>query len=85
MRTIVLAGGISRALMATAIGLGIGLVAMFFYAIYRVRVQGLVNILETSVTELVVVAVRHLDAPVDAGAEAEPAAPADKPARGEKA
>jgi biopolymer transport protein ExbB len=54
MRTMLLAGGVSQALIATALGLAIGLIAMFFYAIYRVRVQNLVTYLDTTLTELLV-------------------------------
>jgi biopolymer transport protein ExbB len=52
MRTVVLAGGVSQALIATAIGLIIGLTAMFFYAWFRSRVQGLIGRFEQAVTEL---------------------------------
>lgn len=52
MRTVILAGGVSRALMATAIGLIIGLTAMFFYAWFRSRVQNLIGRFEQAVTEL---------------------------------
>lgn len=52
MRTVVLAGGVSHALVATAIGLIIGLTAMFFYAFFRSKVQNLVGRFEQAVTEL---------------------------------
>jgi len=54
MRTVLLAGGVSQALMATAIGLVIGLTAMLFYAFFRGRVQALVAHFETNLTELLV-------------------------------
>ena len=53
MRTMMLAGGVSRALIATAAGLVIGIVSMFFYSYFRGRVQGLISELETSATILV--------------------------------
>jgi len=52
MRTVVLAGGVSQALIATAIGLIIGLTAMFFYSWFRSRVHGLIGRFEQAVTEL---------------------------------
>ncbi|MFH1067204.1 MAG: MotA/TolQ/ExbB proton channel family protein, partial [bacterium] len=54
MRTLLLAGGVSQALVATAMGLSIGLVAMFFYAYFRSRVLTLVTYLESSLAELLV-------------------------------
>lgn len=54
MRSMLLAGGVSQALIATAIGLSIGLVAMVFYSFFRTRVQSLVGEFETSLTELMV-------------------------------
>ncbi len=53
MRTMMLAGGVSRALIATAAGLVIGIISMFFYSYFRGRVQGLISELETSATTLV--------------------------------
>ena len=53
MRTMMLAGGVSRALIATAAGLVIGIVSMFFYSYFRGRVQALISELETSATILV--------------------------------
>lgn len=53
MRTMVLAGGVSQALVATAAGLLVGITAMFFYSYFRGRVQGLVSDLETFATSLV--------------------------------
>ncbi|MEO0454239.1 MAG: MotA/TolQ/ExbB proton channel family protein [Verrucomicrobiota bacterium] len=54
MKTMLLAGGVSQALAATAIGLVIGLAAMFFYALFRPRVQYLVNFFQATLTELMV-------------------------------
>ncbi|MDX6766678.1 MAG: MotA/TolQ/ExbB proton channel family protein [Candidatus Methylacidiphilales bacterium] len=54
MRTMVLAGGVSQALAATAIGLGIGLTAMAFYAFFRPRVQDTVGHLESTLTVLLI-------------------------------
>jgi biopolymer transport protein ExbB len=60
MRTVILAGGVSQALVATAIGLSIGLTAMFFYSWFRTRIQGLVGHFEQAVTELTVKAFARL-------------------------
>lgn len=54
MRTMLLAGGVSQALIATAMGLSVGLVAMFFYAYFRAKVQNLVTYFESSLTEILV-------------------------------
>jgi biopolymer transport protein ExbB len=54
MRTVLLAGGVSQALMATAIGLVIGLTAMLFYAYFRGRVQALSAGFDTVLVELLV-------------------------------
>ncbi|MCC7518845.1 MAG: MotA/TolQ/ExbB proton channel family protein [Verrucomicrobiae bacterium] len=53
MRTMLLAGGVSQALVATAAGLVIGITAMFFYSWFRGRVQGLISDLEAAATPLV--------------------------------
>jgi len=53
MRTMLLAGGVSQALVATAVGLLVGISAMFFYSYFRGRVQGLISELEASATALV--------------------------------
>ncbi len=50
MRTMLLAGGVSQALVATAAGLVIGIAAMFFYSYFRGQVQGLISDLETQTT-----------------------------------
>lgn len=54
MRTMVLAGGVSQALVATAIGLGVGLLAMAFYAVFRARVQVLIGEMERHLTLLMI-------------------------------
>ncbi|MDR1190785.1 MAG: MotA/TolQ/ExbB proton channel family protein [Verrucomicrobiales bacterium] len=54
MRTVLLAGGVSQALMATAIGLVIGLTAMLFYAYFRGRVQAFSAHFDATLTELLV-------------------------------
>jgi biopolymer transport protein ExbB len=63
MRTMLLAGGVSQALVATAAGLTVGITAMAFYAYFRGRVGHLVSILETEATlltqELVLLSKRH--------------------------
>ncbi len=53
MRATVLAQGVSQALVATAVGLVVGITSMFFYSYFRGRVQGLISELETSATVLV--------------------------------
>jgi biopolymer transport protein ExbB len=63
MRTMLLAGGVSQALVATAAGLTVGITAMAFYAYFRGRVGHLVSILESEATlltqELVLLNKRH--------------------------
>jgi biopolymer transport protein ExbB len=54
MRTMILASGVSQALIATAIGLSVGLIAMLFYAWFRARVQSLVTYYESVLTELLI-------------------------------
>jgi biopolymer transport protein ExbB len=51
-RNMVLAGGVSEALFATAGGLILGITAMAFYAIFRGRVQRLVSDLEIASTHI---------------------------------
>lgn len=51
MRTMLLAGGVSQALVATAAGLIIGITAMFFYSFFRGRVQRLISDLETETSK----------------------------------
>ncbi len=45
-RDMLLAGGVSQALVATASGLILGITAMFFYSLFRNRVQSLISDLE---------------------------------------
>jgi biopolymer transport protein ExbB len=45
-RDMLLAGGVSQALVATASGLVLGITAMFFYSLFRNRVQSLISDLE---------------------------------------
>jgi len=63
MRTMLLAGGVSQALVATAAGLIVGITAMAFYAYFRGRVGHLVSILESEgtllVQELILLTKRH--------------------------
>jgi len=53
MRATLLAGGISQALVSTAVGLLVGIAAMFFYSYFRGKVQLLISELENSATVLV--------------------------------
>ena len=53
MRTMLLAGGVSQALVATAAGLVVGITSMFFYSWFRGRVQALISDLEAAATPLV--------------------------------
>jgi len=63
MRTMLLAGGVSQALVATAAGLTVGITAMAFYAYFRGRVGHLVSVLESEGTlltqELILLSKRH--------------------------
>jgi biopolymer transport protein ExbB len=63
MRTMLLAGGVSQALVATAAGLTVGITAMAFYAYFRGRVGHLISILEGEATlltqELILLSQRH--------------------------
>jgi biopolymer transport protein ExbB len=63
MRTMLLAGGISQALICTAMGLIVGITAMAFFAYFRGRVNHLISILETETTlltqELILLSKRH--------------------------
>ena len=63
MRTMLLAGGVSQALVATAAGLTVGITAMAFYAYFRGRVGHLVSVLESEATlliqELILLTRRH--------------------------
>lgn len=53
MRTMLLAGGVSEALVATAAGLIVGILAMTAYSFLRGRVNRLISTLETDTTALV--------------------------------
>ena len=53
MRTMLLAGGVSQALVSTAAGLTVGITAMAFYAYFRGRVGHLVSVLESDATLLI--------------------------------
>jgi biopolymer transport protein ExbB len=53
MRTMLLAGGVSQALIATAAGLIVGITALAFYSWFRGRVQYLISLLENHSTALV--------------------------------
>ena len=63
MRTMLLAGGVSQALVSTAAGLIVAITAMAFYAYFRGRVGHLVSILESEATlltqELILLSKRH--------------------------
>ena len=63
MRTMLLAGGVSQALVATAAGLTVGITAMAFYAYFRGRVGHLISVLEGEATlltqELILLSKRH--------------------------
>ena len=63
MRTMLLAGGVSQALVATAAGLTVGITAMAFYAYFRGRVGHLISVLESEATlliqELIMLSKRH--------------------------
>ncbi|MEM9399390.1 MAG: MotA/TolQ/ExbB proton channel family protein [Verrucomicrobiota bacterium] len=52
MRSVMLAGGVSQALVATAMGLAIGLFAMAFYAYFRFRVSTLIGYFEATLSDL---------------------------------
>jgi len=67
MRTMLLAGGVSQALVSTAAGLIVGITAMAFYAYFRGRVGHLISILESEATlltqELILLSERHKPTP----------------------
>jgi len=50
MRTMMLAGGVSQALVATAAGLIVGIASMFFFSYFRGRVQALISVFEVAAT-----------------------------------
>ncbi len=51
-RDLLLANGVSEALVATASGLVLGITAMFFYSLFRNRVQSLISDLEIASTHI---------------------------------
>jgi biopolymer transport protein ExbB len=51
-RNMLLASGVSEALVATASGLILGIIAMAFYAVFRGRVQSLISDLEIATTHV---------------------------------
>jgi biopolymer transport protein ExbB len=51
-RNMLLASGVSEALVATATGLILGIIAMAFYAVFRGRVQSLISDLEIATTHV---------------------------------
>jgi biopolymer transport protein ExbB len=53
MRTMLLAGGVSQALVCTAVGLLVGITAMAFYSYFRGRVQYLISLMEGQCATLV--------------------------------
>jgi biopolymer transport protein ExbB len=63
MRTMMLAGGVSQALVSTAGGLVVGIVSMAFFSYFRGRVGHLISILESEGTlltqELILLSRRH--------------------------
>ena len=63
MRTMMLAGGVSQALISTAGGLIVGILAMAFFSYFRGRVGHLISILESEGTlltqELILLSRRH--------------------------
>lgn len=68
MKTMLLAGGVSEALVATAMGLSIGLLGMGFYAYFRQRVAGLIGFFESILTEFVVKTTECLSQPKSSSA-----------------
>lgn len=73
MKTMLLAGGVSEALVATAMGLSIGLLGMGFYAYFRQRVAGLIGFFESVLTEFVVKTTECLSQPKSSTTSATPA------------
>jgi biopolymer transport protein ExbB len=63
MRTMLLAGGVSQALISTSAGLVVGITAMAFYAYFRGRVGRLISLLESDGTlltqEIILLCRRH--------------------------
>ncbi len=53
VKPILLAGGVSKAMVTTAAGLIVAIPAMMFYSFFRGRVQSIVNIIENNTTEII--------------------------------
>jgi len=83
MKTMLLAGGVSEALVATAMGLSIGLLGMGFYAYFRQRVAGLIGFFESILTEFVVKTTECLAQPKSSGST-KPSNTSDKKGDGKK-
>jgi biopolymer transport protein ExbB len=62
-RPMMLADGVSEALVTTAAGLVIGIPAMAAYAYFRGRVQALISDLEAATTQLMALLSAHFEAP----------------------
>ena len=60
-RDIGLARGVSEALVATASGLVLGITAMFFYSLFRNRVQSLISDLEIATAHILGLVALHYD------------------------
>ena len=59
-RQMLLAGGVAQALVATAAGLVIGIVAMTFYSVYRGRVSLMISDLEAATSHLLnIISTQH--------------------------
>jgi biopolymer transport protein ExbB len=52
-RQVLLAGGVSQALVATAAGLIVGIAAMAFYSLFRGKVSSMISDLEAATTHIV--------------------------------
>ena len=75
-RPILLAQGVSEALVATGSGLIIGIISMAFYGIFRNKVQTLLSELERATAHLIGLMATHADHHTDPREPAQPAAPA---------
>jgi biopolymer transport protein ExbB len=79
-RPVLLARGVSEALVATGTGLVIGILSMAFYALFRNRVQSLLSELERASAHLLGL-MSVLFVPAPAAAEEAPAEPKPEPRR----
>ena len=52
VKPIMLAGGVAKAMITTAGGLTIAILAMIFYSMLRPRAQNITNLLETSASQI---------------------------------